>query len=103
QPVSQPEPIVGVFVPQEPTAVVAEPIPTVETLPTLYPTANEATVEAWVAAPASTPTSSPAPGEPGFAESFKPEPECNLFIGYVGPKRDYCARVYATQTAEAQP
>lgn len=103
-PVSQPEPIVGVFVPEQPIAAIEEPIPTIEVQPTVQPTADkQATVDAWLLAPASTPTSSPAPGEPGFAESFQPEPECNVFIGYVGEKRDHCNAVYATQTEEAQP
>jgi hypothetical protein len=83
QPVRQPEPIVGVFVPQEPV-VVEESIPTVEALTTPPPTANEATVEAWVAAPVSTPTSSPAPGEPGFAESFYLSRNATCSLGMLG-------------------
>lgn len=103
-PVSQPEPIVGVFVPEQPVAVVEEPIPTIEVQPTVLPTPDkQATVDAWLLASPSTPTSSPASSEPGFAESFQPEPECNLFIGYVGKKREHCNAVYAMQTEEAQP
>src|SRR5262249_12709345 len=54
----QPEPIVGVFVPvpEQPVAPVEQP--TIE----VQPTANQqATVDAWLVAPPSTPTSSPAP------------------------------------------
>ncbi len=97
---SQPDPIGGVFVPEEPTVAPQQEIPpTVE-----QPTADtEATAEVWVLAPPSTPTASPAPGEPGFAESFQYQPECNVFIGYVGKKRAHCTAVYAAQTEEALP
>jgi hypothetical protein len=64
---------------------------------------TQATADAWVKAPPSTATPSPGPGDPGFAESFQPQPECNIFIGYVGEKRAYCNGVYATQTAQAEP
>jgi hypothetical protein len=103
-PVEQPAPVVGVYVPEQHIVAVVEPVQEVPTIEvgtsTPLPTANEATVQAWVAAPPSTPTNTPAPGEPGWVESFQQPPECNLFIGYVGEKRTYCAGVYATQTAE---
>jgi hypothetical protein len=90
----QPQPV-RVEIPQPLHVIVEEPT-------VVIPTADkEATVQAWLAAPPGTPTSSPAPGEPGWVESFQQPPECNLFIGYVGPKRDYCVKVYAQQTAEA--
>jgi hypothetical protein len=98
--ISHPDPIGGVFVPEEPVATAEQEIPPTAVQPTAD---TEATAEAWVLAPPSTPTSSPAPGEPGFAESFQYQPECNLFIGYVGKKRAHCAAVYAAQTEEALP
>jgi hypothetical protein len=104
-PVVQSHPVSGVYVPVQAEPVV-EPVPTTElkptTPPTALPTANEATVQAWLAAPPSTPTALPAPGEPGFVTSFQDGPECNVFIGYVGPKRTYCAAIYASQTSEAE-
>lgn len=49
----------------------------------LPPTADEAAIEAWLAAPPSTPTPLPEPDEPGFVESFQEAPPCSPFIGYL--------------------
>jgi hypothetical protein len=49
----------------------------------------------------STVTPTPSPQVVAFKESFQPQPECNIFIGYVGEKRTHCDAVYATQTAQA--
>jgi hypothetical protein len=104
EPVSQDAPVV-VAPPPVPVDPVAQPVfPTEEPAPVIdtQSTADkQATVEAWVQAPPSTSTSLPEPGEPGFRQSFQDPPECNPFIGYVGPKRTYCQAIYATQTAEA--
>jgi hypothetical protein len=103
EPVSQEAPVVAVPPPVpetivQPVAPTEVPAPVIDTQATAD---KQATVEAWVQAPPSTSTSLPEPGEPGFRQSFQDPPECNPFIGYVGPKRTYCEAVYATQTAEA--
>lgn len=62
---------------------------------------NEAAIEAWLAAPPSTPTPLPEPGQPGFAASFEEAPACSPFVGYVGPDKVRCDAVFLEQTAVA--
>lgn len=87
--------------------VAAAATPTAQGIVGWYVASEQATMEAtsrvatWMAAPPSTPTPSPAPGEPGFVESFvTPEP-CSPFVGYLGEKKRECDSVFATQTAVA--
>jgi len=89
---------------QEQPVVVEQPASVEQVVPTVAPPATsmpqptpnkEATVQAWLASPPSTPTT-----VSDFVASFQPQPECNPFIGYVGMKR-YTCDVFPTQTAEA--
>lgn len=61
--------------------------------------ATDAEIDAWLAAPVSTATPLPEPGDAGFAESFEDAPECSPFIGYVAGSE--CARFFAAETATA--
>lgn len=60
---------------------------------------NEAAIEAWLAAPVSTATPLPEPGEAGFVASFQDAPACSPFIGYLPGSE--CARLFLAQTATA--
>lgn len=59
---------------------------------------HEAEIDAWLAAPPSTPTPLPAPGEEGFVESFEEAPQCSPFIGYL--PNDPCVAILKQQAGE---
>jgi hypothetical protein len=62
------------------------------------PVDAEATAQAWLAAPVSTATPLPEPGDAGFVESFEAPPSCSPFIGYLAG--DPCIEVLKQQAGE---
>lgn len=62
---------------------------------------HEAAINAWLAAPVSTATPLPPPGDPGFVASFESPPACSPFIGYIGQDKVRCDAFFLEQTATA--